>query len=339
MLDKFPMVSVIILNFNGKSKIGKVLDECLSSVLNSDYPNFEIVFVDNGSMDGSVEYVKEKFNNYPNLKLLKLEKNYGYAGGNNVGFKHTDRMSKYIVFLNNDVVVEKDWLKKLVEVMESDSLIGAGQPKILNLFNKHVVDSAGGFIDYLGRSKRRGRGEIDKGQYDEVCEVFYASGAAMIVKREVLEKVGLFDPDYFLTYEEVDLCWRVWLAGWKVVYIPSAVVYHGESMTTKTIFGHIKSPQILYHSRKNQLSTLIKNYSLFNLTRYGMLALILYTGFSLVMLLLKEKIVYGLIELKAIYYTVKKTPQLFKKRLTIQKTIRRVKDKEALKLIKQFKLK
>jgi GT2 family glycosyltransferase len=315
-----PLVSIIVLNYNGK----RFLDDCFSTLFATDYENFEVILVDNGSTDGSVEYVKKRFRE-PRLKVLALDRNYGFAQGNNKGIEKAS--GDYVVLLNNDTRVHKKWLRELVKVMGSDRNIGAAQPKLL-LDDEIHIDAAGGFLDYFGRVYQRGVFEEDRGQYDRVDEIFYAKGAAAMFKRKVLREVGVLDPDYFIYYEETDLCWRIWLRGYKIVYVPSSVVYHkgGATMGTK------RSPEAIFSDRKNHITTLIKNYSLRNLARYLPPILTRMLLFS-VKLALKGRRDMAAAYLKAIIWNIVNLRELWKKRMYVQHVIRRVSDKEVMRVM------
>jgi len=221
-----PLVSIIVLNYNGM----KFLPGCLSTLLNTSYPNFEIIVVDNSSKDGSVDLIKRSFGSSPRLTVQQNERNFGFAEGNNIGARLAN--GKYIVFLNVDTQTDSEWLTKLVEVMESDESIGAAQNKLL-LFDHSTIDSTGDFINFYGRGWMRGYGEQDKGRYNKADEVFSARGAAMIVKKQVLEEVGYFDPAFFMVCEDIDLSWRIRLRGCKVMFVPKSIVYHFGSGTRK----------------------------------------------------------------------------------------------------------
>ncbi|MEM2174659.1 MAG: glycosyltransferase family 2 protein [Candidatus Micrarchaeia archaeon] len=324
----FPMVSIIILNYNGKA----FLYNCLSSVLKTDYPNFEVIFVDNGSTDDSVEYVKKNFGEDSRLKMVALDKNYGFAEGNNIGFKYVNPESKYVVFLNNDTIVDSKWLIEAIKILEKDNLIGAAQPKLKSLKDSKRIDSAGGFLDYMGRVYIRGTGEKDVGQYDQVDEIFYAQGAAIIIRKDLIYGIGLFDPEYFINYEETDFCWRTWLSGYKVIFIPQSIVYHwgGATIHDKNK-GKAKSRyKVMYHSRKNQLATLIKNYSLSNLFKYLPLLVTRMLGY-IIILIIKSNKEYALAYLKALIWNLKNMKKLMVKRIFIQTYIRRKADEEVMK--------
>lgn len=242
------LISIIIINFNGK----RFLENCLRSVLTSNYTNFEVIIVDNASTDGSIELIQEKFQ-YNNLKIVKTGLNLGFAEGNNLGAKMAK--GKYVVFLNNDTEVDKNWLKELVKVMESDKSIGAAQSKLL-LFDRKTIDSAGDFINSYGYGWMRGVGEEDIGQYNETDEIFSARGAGMIVKKNILKSVDYFDSDFFMVCEDIDLCWRIRLKGYKIIFVPASIIYHFGSGTRK-IFQ--MTSQSYYYNVRNILITLIKN--------------------------------------------------------------------------------
>jgi hypothetical protein len=195
--------------------------------------------------------VRSRYNN-SYIKIIELSKNYGFSIGNNIGAKHAK--GDYLVFLNPDTKVDPDWLGNLVRVLESDPDIGAGQAKLLMLKFKYMIDHTGGFVNPIGLISVRGHNEIDKGQYNKICEIDFASGAAMIIRRELWEKLEGFDPIFFIYYEDIDLSWRVRNTGHKVVYIPQAKVYHAGGGVLN------KVPFILkYNEAKGRIIFLLKN--------------------------------------------------------------------------------
>jgi hypothetical protein len=308
-MDK-PRVSVIVLNWNGKH----FLEKCLDSLLNQDYTNFEVLLVDNGSTDGSVEFVKEKFGKNTNLKVIALKKNYGFSKGNNIGIKYAQ--GDYVIILNNDTVVKPNWLIELVSVMESDAKIGAAQSRLLSLADKRTIDSAGDFVDYYGLSIRRGSwGEEDKGQYDRIEEIFSARGAALIVRSKILVEIGAFDADFFLSYEDMDLYWRIRLNGYKIVFVPKSRVYHIGGATT------ISSSVNVFHNEKNRLSTLLKNMPRKYLVKYNPLTFTL--GEMIGDLMFKRpSLLYA--RIKAILWVLKNFKRIWCKRLLIQRYITKI---------------
>lgn len=224
---KYPKVSIVIVNWDGK----RYLEICLPSVFNLNYPNYDVILVDNGSTDSSVEFVKR---NYPKVKIIRLDKNYGFAKGNNIGIEEAlkDTNVKYIALLNNDTRVDKNWLSELVKVAESDEKVGMCAPKILRMDNPIIIDSTGAVFKW-GSICDRGRGKVDKGQYDKKLSIVGAGGGSGLFKREMLEEIGLFDDDFFAYYEDSELIWRAYKEGWKARYVPTSIVYHKGGGTSK----------------------------------------------------------------------------------------------------------
>lgn len=254
MYDK-PLVSIIIPHFNGK----EILYNCLNSLEKTEYANKEVILVDNASTDGSVNQIQECF---PWLSLITNATNLGYAGGCNSGLQKAK--GKYVLFLNNDTVFESKWLDVLVETAERDESIAACQPKLLSFGHRDVFDysgGAGGLIDIFGYPFAMGRIfftlEKDSQQYDQSREIFWASGTAMLVRRSVLDEVGIFDEDFFAHMEEIDLCWRMHLAGYRIVSAPKAVVYHNSGSTLRP-----DSYRKILLNHRNNLVMLLKNYQM-----------------------------------------------------------------------------
>jgi len=222
-------VSVVIPNWNGKDSIG----ECLDS-LAAQTQNHMVIVVDNGSVDGSVEFIEK---NYPNAILIKHSKNKGFAGGVNAGIKRSiDLGVEYTALLNNDAVADKHWLKKLVGVLDDDHKVGIVTSKICSIDNSHL-DSTGDIYTIWGLPYPRGRGEPVTDEYDKDRLVFAASGGASLYRVALFEQVGLFDEDFFAYYEDVDISFRAQLYGWKVAYEPTALAYHQINATSSKIKG------------------------------------------------------------------------------------------------------
>ncbi len=245
------LVSVIIVNYNGINFI----ESCLNSILASDYRNLEIVLVDNASSDGSVDLVRNRFNFEKRIKIIVNNVRVGPAKGRNIGIVHS--RGEFIVFLDNDTEVDAHWLSALVLAVKEDSRIGAAQSKLL-LSDRKTIDSCGHYLSIIGFPYEIGAGEIDRGQYDKIMHIFGARSAAMFIRRAVLEEIGYFDPDYFIYSEETDLCWRVWMHNYRIVYVPSSVVYHRRGGSLNGGSRYL----IFYEGAKNCTKTLIKNLSL-----------------------------------------------------------------------------
>ncbi len=233
-----PKVSIIIVNYNGK----ELLQKCLDSLLKVNYDNFEIILVDNNSTDGTVEFITK---NYPSLIIIKLDSNKGFAEPNNVAAKISK--GKYLLFLNNDTVVTPNFISEMVKVMETDKKIAVCQSLLLKPDGS--VDSSGDFIDHLGVVYN------SKTEIDEIREVSSARGASMLVRSDIFEKLDGFDQKFFITFEDVDLCWRSWILGYRVLIIPTSIVYHEGGITIKKI-----KSEIAFHGFKNQLAMKITNF-------------------------------------------------------------------------------
>lgn len=241
-----PLVSVIIVNYNG----GHLLQSCLDSVYSQSCKDIEVILVDNGSKDNSVEYVKDLF---ADVKIISLPENMGFAGGNIEGLKQG--RGDYIMLLNNDVEVEKDCIANLLSAIEGDSSVGICASKMI-AFGTNVIDSAGdGYATSL-RGFKRSEGEEDFA-YARQEYVFGACAGAALYRRKMLDEVGFFDEDFFLIHEDTDLNFRAQLAGWKVLYVPSAIVYH----KVRSSIGHM-SDSAVYFSLRNSEFVRIKNIPL-----------------------------------------------------------------------------
>jgi len=240
---------IIVLNWNGKED---TLD-CLKSLRSTNYGNYQVVLVDNGSEDDSVAVVRK---NFPEVEIVETGKNLGFAGGNNVGIEYAvKRGADYVFLINNDTTVHPDYLRELVEVAESDVKIGAAGSKIYYYSEPERIWFAGGRINWLkNKGEHIGLDEIDRGQFDETRETDYLTGCALLVKREVIEGVGMLKEDYFLYYEDVDYSLRIQNAGYKTVYVPKSKIYHKVSRSTKPgsasyVYYHVRTG--LMNARRN----------------------------------------------------------------------------------------
>ena len=246
-------LSIVILNWNGSHHLRRFLP---SVIKYSNYNWVEIIVADNHSDDESCEVIEKEF---PVVKLLHLDLNYGFAEGYNRALK--DNNAEYILLLNSDVEVTENWLEPMIQMMDSNPLIAACQPKIIQLDHHEKFEYAGasgGFIDHYGYPFCRGRivnfQEQDLGQYDHPISVFWASGAAMLVRGKLWHESGGFDSDFWAHMEEIDLCWRMKNLRYKVVVCPESKVFHlgGGSLS----YG---SPQKIYLNFRNNLFLLFKN--------------------------------------------------------------------------------
>jgi GT2 family glycosyltransferase len=214
----------VILNWNGK----KFLEQFLPSLVTSTYRNFTLVVADNASTDDSIDFLQV---HYPQVRIIRNSGNLGYTGGYNAALQQVT--ADYYALLNSDVEVDPGWLEPLVSLMEKDRSIGACQPKMLDFINRNSFEyagAAGGWLDAYGYPFCKGRifdyCEIDTGQYDIAEPIFWASGAALFIRSSVFHEMHGFEPFFFAHMEEIDLCWRMQLAGYKVYSCPQSVIYH-----------------------------------------------------------------------------------------------------------------
>ena len=245
-----PKVAIVILNWNGRH----YLQQFLPSVLASTYQNLDIIVADNGSTDDSIEFLHQ---NHPTAKIILLRQNFGYAKGYNEALKQVD--ADYYVLLNSDVEVQLSWIEPMVKLLESNRAIAACQPKLLSYTNPKLFEyagAAGGWLDKFGYPFAKGRifdvCEEDKGQYEKQEAIFWASGAALFVRATSFHECNGFDEYFFAHQEEIDLCWRLQLAGYTIFSCPQSVVYHvgggtlPKGNSTKTFLNFRNNHVMLY---------------------------------------------------------------------------------------------
>lgn len=236
--------SIIIPHLNGREH----LEVCLSALRRQTLPAFETIVVDNGSTDGSQAYIRD---NFPEERLVELGRNLGFTGACNAGYAAAN--GRYIVLLNNDTEVEPGWLEAIIRAFENQPQVGMVASKILLFDRRDHFHTAGDFYRLDGIPGNRGIWQVDQGQYDREEFVFSACGGAAAYRRTMIEEIGFLDDDFFFSCEDIDLAWRAQLAGWKVLYVPDAVVYHKLKATGG---GPISS----YHDGRNFLYLIWKNY-------------------------------------------------------------------------------
>jgi GT2 family glycosyltransferase len=257
--ERYPPVEIIIPHYQRRD----MLERCLDSLEKTRYPSMCITVVDNGGKHAGLVFMVKR---YPNARVLKPGRNRGYAGGCNEALKLSS--AEYVVFMNDDTTQDPGWLARLVDAALRYGNAAAFQPKILSSLpaaaGKQVFDyagGAGGMMDRLGYPWCLGRvfssREEDHGQYDGGREIFWASGVAMLVKRDAVVKLGGFDEDFFMHMEEIDLCWRMKLAGYQVRSVPESIVFHqgGASLPSG-------SPEKIYYNHRNNIAMLLKNRGL-----------------------------------------------------------------------------
>jgi GT2 family glycosyltransferase len=322
-MSGWPLVSVVILNYNGQRNLGVILKSCLFSVLSADYPNFEVLFVDNASSDGSVEFVHKEFGKDRRLKIVCNERNLGFAEGNNVGVRSA--RGEYIVLLNSDTQVDSQWLKELVKAAQP-RLVGAVQSKLVQMNAPDLLDCAGGLVDYYGYHFERGRGE-KAAKFNQAVEVFYGKGASLLLKRNVLNMTGLFDPEIFLYFDEVDLCWRVWLSGHKVVFAPKSVVLHASGSTA----SKVQEKKRAYFYARNHILILLKNYDLENAFK-SVAVSVLFETRNAALSMLRRKPQLSIATINALLWNLFNLRRIWSERQRVQKLVRMVPDQKIRKV-------
>ncbi len=323
-MQKKPLVSVVMVGYNAK----RFLKECIDSLIKGTYKNIAILYIDNGSTDGSVEYITS---NYPQINLYRNSENRGFSAAHE-GI-HKKIKGDAMLLLNTDTVLDKRLLEELVKSLYQDQKIGAVQPKILMHSKKSKIDSIGSFFLMNGLLYHFGYGKDQHlDQYNKQMEIFSTKGAVMLIKTDVLHKVvlpktkkydeSIFDMDYFTAYEDTDLSMRIWVAGYKILYIPKAFAFHvGGGAVNKMVRS-----LVIFHGEKNRLSTYLKNLSWEYLCIMLPQMIVMLQVQSFMYLIIRRRIDIALSIQKAIAWNLFNLPAILKKRRYIQTYMRATKD-------------
>ncbi len=309
---KYVKTAVVILNWNGLQYLKKFL----STVVRYSKSESTYVYVaDNGSTDDSVEYIKNSFND---VKIIEFDKNYGFAGGYNKALMQIK--ADYYVLLNSDIEVSENWIEPIVSYMDNNLDVATCMPKIISYYDKERFEyagAAGGFIDKYGYPFCKGRiinhFEKDKGQYNEVDDIFWATGACMFIRSDVFENLGGFDDDLFAHMEEIDLCWRIKNRGYKIKYIPDSKVFHVGGGTLPN-----NNPFKIFLNYRNSLLVLYKNLPSSKLISILFARMIL-DGFSAIVFVLSLRFSFFLMVIKAHISFYLLLPKYIQKRKLLKK--------------------
>lgn len=297
-----PKVSMIVSNLNGM-QLNLIID-CIKSLMKPNYQNWELIVVDNASTDQSVKYLKKKFKDSKNCFVIENPINM-YSQGLNLGAKKAS--GKYLAYFNNDVAITPGYLENLVKEFERDPKLAIAQGKLLNYKNKKNIDSAGETMDIYGNPITIGMGEKDKGQFDATEDILSASGSACMIRKDIFNKIGGYDPRYGIGYEDMDLALRARRLGYKVKRFPKSQVYHKRAATDLAPFVRIK---VKWHFNKNRIATMIKNYPLPLLIKTIPVTLLIYiliTGYEWI---IRRKWRLGWVRLTSLIWIILNLPSI-----------------------------
>lgn len=327
-MKTFEKVSIVIVNWNGRSHLVK----CFPSLAKVNYPNFEIIIVDNASKDDSINLINEfrVIMARKNVKVLTVvnKKNLGFAGGNNVALPYVT--GKYILLLNNDTVVTKDFIKELVVAIQKDPKIYCVQSKILSMDYPDKLDSVGAYLTNSGFLYHYGYFQKNKLSYDATRELYTAKGACMMVRKEVVDRIGLFDSDFFAYFEESDFCHRIWLSGGKVMYAPKSIIYHKVGGTSNSM----NNAFIQFHSFKNRINSYLKNLGTLQMLEIVPVHILL-CEVAAIGFIPKGRFDLFVAINKAIFWNIQHLKKTLKKRKRVQYKLRKVSDFQFLSKIKR----
>jgi len=325
-------VSIIMVNYNGIKYVGKDdLAIAVKSFLETDYPSFEFIFVDNNSDDGSVDFVKAIFQEYPQIqtKIIKNSRNLGFAGGCNTGVINSS--GDYICLVNNDdKPADNSWLKKLVNVLETFDNVGAVFSKKMKWNNPIELDAKGMTIDPAGFVAESTN--VNDDSKPHICLIWQTP---VLFRRKLIDEIGgrFFDDDFIILHDDTDSSLRIWLAGYKIVYVPTSVVLHKRSATMKKLPVEFAA----FHGRKNIIQTIIKCYETKNLIKWLTITLTIYLA-SILYHVKIHRLDQAKATMRAIAWNLLNIKTLLKKRRYIQREVRKISDKTIIELMESFRL-
>ncbi|MGQ4834348.1 MAG: glycosyltransferase family 2 protein [Candidatus Asgardarchaeia archaeon] len=314
----YPLVSIIVINFRDK----KNLVNCVRSISKSNYPKYEIIIVDclTDNFKEIIHELEREIGSKTSIKFVHFNHDIGAAKSHNVGYKLSSKDSEILVFLDNDTIVDENWLQNILRVFEKDDNIKIVQPMLLR--EDKTIDAFGGVIDRLGytypikKEVKWLKGNEEK----NVVEIPIAKGAAIAVKKIFYREICGFDSLFFIYYDDTDFCWRTRLSGGKIALAPKAVVIHRGSSTTKF------NPFIVFHIRKNQIMFLLKNYEFENVIKYTPLLILTHIAIALRDILLDKNVITLIKTIQAYTWILKNLSKIIKKRYVVQEKIRKIPD-------------
>ncbi len=320
--DEWPLVSIVTVSVNGR----KWLKGLFQSILDSDYPlnKLELIYVDNGSIDGSIDYAQELINNRFKLEIIKNSENIGWSPANNQGIKIA--RGQFIFCISNDMEVDSKWIKDVVRLMMLDVSVGIVQCNSISLWDRRTPDSGMNYLDKFGFAYSYAPLKV-------ASEVFYAEGMAFVIRKEIVKEIGFLDEYFFMEYDDMDYSWRARLAGYRVMFVPTSKVYHARGGTVgSTYFQRINNAK--WYTR-NHLMTLIKNYEFRTIAKVLPLVLIVESAKILYLLIVKKNQKLAFAASKGIFNVLTDMRIILKKRTYIQQ-MRKVSDKSIMKSMYPF---
>lgn len=311
--EEWPFVSIVTVSVNGK----KWLKGLFTSILASDYPSnkLEVIYVDNGSTDGSIEYVKGLITNQLMSKIIKNNENLGWSPANNQGIKIAQ--GKIIFCISNDMEVDPKWIKEIVRAMNSDKTVGIVQCNSISLWDRKTPDSGMNYLDKFGFA-------YSYAPLKAVSDVFYAEGMAFAIRQEVVKEIGVLDEYFFMEYDDMDYSWRARLAGYRILFAPTAKVYHARGGTVgSTYFQRINNTK--WYTR-NHIVTIVKNYELGTILQVLPIVLSIEITKIIYLLIVKKNHMLAIAASKGLFNVLRDMRIIFKKRIVIQ-NMRKISDK------------
>ncbi len=314
-MENKPLVSVSVVNYNGRI----FLPEFFDSLFKQTYKNFEVIFVDNCSVDDSIEYVR---NNYPQVKVIENKDNSGYAEGNNIGYRHS--RGEFILVMNNDTILKEDLIEKLIQAFTEIPNLGTVQPMVRLMNDRNKLDACGSYWTDTGFNYHYGiYKNADLPIYNRSFPVYSVKGMCMMIPRKVIEQIGLFDKDFWCYFEETDFCHRLWLAGYECWYYPKTFIYHHMGGTSSK-----KPPTFIqFHSFKNRLCSYLKNLGPLEMIRVLPIYFLFNVAWSLAFLV-KLDLKNFFVVYRAIWWNIIHFGRTMNKRKTIQMSMRKNTDEE-----------
>lgn len=317
-----PLISVSIVNYNGR----KFLPDFFTSLFNQTYKNFEVIFIDNDSSDDSISYVKD---NFPQVRVIENKDNSGYAEGNNIGFANSK--GEYILVINNDTILKENLIENMLQAFEEIPNLGAVQPMVKLMNDREKLDACGSFWTGTGFNYHYGiYKKAELSLYNKSFPVYSVKGMCMMIPRYVIDKVGLFDPDFWCYFEETDFCHRLWLSGYECWYYPKTSIYHYMGGTS----SNKPSSFIQFHSFKNRLCSYLKNLGPWEMIKVFPAYFFMNVAWSLAFLV-RFDIDNFFVVYKAFWWNITHLPDTLKKRHYVQSKIRNVSDKEIFQKVRK----